>query len=380
MWRRRIFLIVDTFLRGNSMLQRKLLLLITLLIVPLSAAAVGQIDMGQSFPEIPLPQPESPTQRAYLGLRAADSFTLSQVRAKVVLVEMLNVLCPHCRKQTLFYNKLYDMIEEDPDTRGQILMLGVAVGNSDEQIQDFVDIYAVDFPVVSDRDFLLHTAIGGGPTPFTIYLRSDPGQLPVVAGTHLGEDKQMKDLFDYLKETMSLPQAEFANLPQDDERAEKAIEPFLPPALMAQRILQSFATIGTVDQFAALPLASGRQVYRAKVDGQWLFAEILARSAICDVCHNVYFYYLFNSAGQVLSFEPLHLTRYGNVEWNDKEVAQMRNRILGRYLTTTWNFDPEIDAVASATMTSAIIFNSLAQGENLMRELKQSNYLTGGSK
>jgi len=359
---------------------KKFLLLIALVIVPLSVAAVGQIDMGQSFPEISLPQAESATQRAYLGLPAGESFTLSQVRGKVVLVEMLNVLCPHCRKQTLYYNKLYDMIEEDPDTRGQILLLGVAVGNNNEQIEDFVDIYAVDFPVVSDRDFRLHTAIGGGPTPFTLYLRSDSGQIPVVAGTHLGQDKQMEDLFDYLKETMQLPRAEFANLPQDDAIAEKKIEAFLPEELMAARLKQSFATLGTLDQFASLPLASGRQVYRAKVDGKWLFAEILARSAICDVCHNVYFYYLFNSAGQVLSFEPLHLTRYGNVEWNAKEVAQMRNRIVGRYLAAAWDFNPEIDAVSSATMTSAIIFNSLAQGENLLRELKQSNYLSGGSK
>lgn len=362
------------------MLLKKLLLLATLLLVPLSASAVRKIDMGQTFPNLSLPQPESSAHRAYLGLPAAESFTLSQVRAKVILVEMLNVLCPHCQKQTLYYNQLFDMIEQDSDTRGKIRMLGVAVGNNQEQIDDFVDIYAVDFPIVSDGDFRLHTAIGGGPTPFSIYLRSDTGELPVVAGTHLGEDKDMEDLFTYLKETMTLPRSEFANLPQDDDPPEKTIEPFLPPDLMAKRMTQSFAAFGTVDQFAAVPLTSGRRVYRAKVDGKWLFAEILARSAICDVCHNVHFYYLFDSAGQVRAFEPLHLTRYGNIEWNAKEVARMRNRILGRYLATSWNFDPQVDAVSSATMTSAIIFNSLAQGESLMRELKQGGYLNGDFK
>lgn len=358
------------------MQQRNLLLLLMLLfLLPVTANAARRIDMGANFPEVALPQPQLAEQRDYLGLKAGETFTLSQVRGKVVLVEMLNVLCPHCQKQTLPYNKLYDMIDADPQTRGQIVMLGVAVGNSDEQIEDFVDIYAVDFPVVSDRSFKLHKTVGGGPTPFSIYLRKDAGQVGVVAGTHLGEDHEIEDLFSYLKETLGLPVSEFADLPQDDEGESTEVAAFLPPEAMANRIRASFAKFGEVRDFDKLELKSGRDVYRAEVDGRPIFAEVLARSAICDICHNVHFYYLFDASGKVIAFEPLHLTRYGNVEWTTEEAEKMRRRVVGGYLSTPWVFDPQVDAVSRATMTSAIIFNSLDQGSRLLEELEKQNYL-----
>lgn len=357
------------------MLRRivSLFLLLAALQSPVSAAR--RIDMGERFPEIALQQPLEAQEKDYLGLPPGETFTLSQVGGEVVLVEILNVLCPHCQKQTLPYNNLFQMIENDPQTRGKILMLGIAVGNSDLQIEDFIDIYSVDFPIVSDRSFKLHAAVGGGATPFSICLRRDPDFPSVVAGTHLGEDKDMEGLFSYLKETLLLPASEFTGLPVDESFEDTTVEAFLPPELMAERIRKSFAVFGAVSKFEALELPSQRKVYRALVGERPLFAEVLARSAICDVCHNVHFYYLFDGQGKVVAFESLHLTRYGNIEWTQGEMAQMRKRVVGGYLTTPWNFDPPVDAVSRATMTSAIIFNSLDQGLALLKELGQLEYL-----
>lgn len=351
------------------------MLCLLLIMSQVLALAARRIDMGDRFPEIELPQPQLDDERVYLGLASGETFTLSRVGGDVVLVEMLNVLCPHCRKQTLPYNKLFQMIEDDPQTRGRIVLLGVAVGNSDEQIEDFIDIYAVDFPVVSDRSFKLNAALGGGPTPFSIYLRQDAGRPAVVVGTHLGEDKDMEGLFSYLKETLFLSASEFSDLPIDDDLEDTEIEPFLPPTLMAERINKSFATLGVVSNFEALKLPSQRQVYRAQVGDRPMFAEVKSRSAICDVCHNVYFYYLFDAQGKVVIFEPLHLTRYGNIDWSVEDTAKMRQRVVGGHLAKPWNFDPQVDAVSRATMTSAIIFNSLDQGTSLLEELEHNNYL-----
>ena len=362
-------------------MAKKIIVLCLLLIaLHLQANAARRIDMGERFPEIVLPQPQQDQQRAYLGLAPGETFSINQIAAEVVLVEILNVLCPHCQKQTRPYNELFEMIEEDPQTRGKILMLGVAVGNSDLQIEDFIDIYAVDFPIVSDKSFKLHTAVGGGPTPFSIYLRRDADKPSVVAGTHLGEDKDMADLFAYLKETLSQPVSEFAELPLDEDAEDTTVEAFLPPQLMTARIKKSFSEFGPVTQFEELKLPSQRRVYRALVGEQPLFAEVLARSAICDVCHDVHFYYLFDAAGKVVAFESLHLTRYGNVAWSKEETAQMRKRVVGGYLTNPWSFDPQVDAISRATMTSAIIFNSLDQGASIMNELDRLEYLNMGSK
>jgi hypothetical protein len=96
---------------------------------------------------------------------------------------------------------------------------------------------------------------------------------------------------------------------------------------------------------------------------------VASRSAICDVCHDVHFFYLFDATGRVLGLEPLQLTKYGNVEWNATDLKGFLGNLSGRSLRGSWSFDPKVDAVTSATMTSAIIFDSLDQGRQLLKEL-----------
>ena len=343
--------------------------------------AAGSIDIGEPFPDIALPAPADSAQRSYLGLESELPFILSQVKGRVVLVELLNVLCPHCRKQTKPYNELYRMIEADPETRGRIKMLGVAVANEDEAIQDFIDIYAVAFPVVSDRHFKLHRALRAGPTPFSLYvLRDQPGDSGVVADTHLGVDYEMDQLFAYLKDLLTMKTSAFTTLPRDDEAKVAELLPPQSEQEIAQLVKETFLAHGEgLSDFRTLELESGRWVYAATLfrDGsrQPVFAEIASRSAICDICHSVHFFYVFDRTGLVLDFRPLHLTKYGNVEWDQKEIDHFTRRVVGRRLAGSWNFDPRIDAVTSATMTSAIIFDDIGQGKELLEELNTGEYL-----
>jgi peroxiredoxin len=349
--------------------------------LPPGNAAAAPVDTGEPFPVVALPAPADPAQQAYLGLDKEGPFTLNQVEGKVVLVELLNVLCPHCRKQTGPYNELYRMIEGDPVTRGRIKMLGVAVANSDEQIEDFVDIYAVAFPVVSDRRFALHRALRAGPTPFSLYvLRDAPGEVGVVAGTELGEDSDMAALFAFLKDLLTMKTADLIPLAEGSTEAVASLEPPQTEGEVTARIEGALASLGDkVKGVHRVSLSSGRRVYAARVrrSGEWetIFAEVASRSAICDVCHNVHFFYLFDRKGKILAFEPLHLTKYGNVEWTEGELNRFAKRVVGRSMTGLWNFDPKVDAVTSATMTSAIIFDNFDQGQQLLDELKAAGEL-----
>jgi peroxiredoxin len=366
----------------KDLMRRLAVCLIALFLgLPLGSAAAEPIDIGEPFPVVALPAPADPAQRAYLGLDQEGPFTLDQVEGKVVLVELLNVLCPHCRKQTGPYNALYRMLEDDPVTRGKVKMLGVAVANSYEQIEDFVDIYAVAFPVVSDRRFALHRALRAGPTPFSLYvLRDAPGEVGVVAGTELGEDPDMAALFAFLKDLLTMKTAEFVPLAGEKTADSPALEPPQTEGEITARIAGAMAALGDeVKDVRRVLLPGGRRVYAARVlqSGGWqpVFAEVASRSAICDVCHNVHFFYLFDRKGKILAFEPLHLTKYGNVEWTDGELARFAKRVVGRSMTGLWNFDPKVDAVTSATMTSAIIFDNFEQGRQLLDELRDAGEL-----
>ncbi|PNU19322.1 hypothetical protein C2E25_13005 [Geothermobacter hydrogeniphilus] len=346
-------------------------ILLLILLIPVNLLA-QPIDIGEPFPELPLKAPATDAQRSYLGIGEQDHFRLSDIPSDVVLVEVLNVLCPHCQKQTAPYNRLFEMIEKDPQTRGRVKMLGIAVANSPAQIEDFVTVYDVAYPIIADSDFSLHMAIRGGPTPLSIYVRqAGPGQPGMVAGSHLGEDRDLPPLFAYLKELISMRAADFEGLADPPQ-------PVYPPPLrisesrLRQRIQKGFSRLGRMRELHRLQLPSLDRVYAAMVDGRPLYAAVISRRAICDVCHNVHFLAFFNLEGKLLAFEPLHLTRYGNELWDEQEVEQMRRRVVGGQLGRGWTFDPEVDAVSSATMTSAIIFDSLRRGSKLLEEIRRA--------
>ena len=350
-------------------------------IVAGSLWAAQPISTGEIFPEVPLPAPLEAKQRAYLGLKSNQPFTVSRISGKVVLVEILNVHCPHCIRQTKPYNKLYRMIEADPVTRGQIKMMGVAVANDDEAIDDFNVIYSVAYPVVPDRTFKLHSALHAGETPFSIYALRDQPQGPyVVTDTHLGSDEKMVELFEYLKDLLNMKTAEFTPSADIDRSTEEKLIPPQSEMEVAKMAAEAFAKQGKIVKPARkLELPSGRWVYTATIlhEGkqQPLFAEVSNRSPICDVCHSVHFIYLFNPSGLILDFIPLSLTKYGNLDWDEKEVDFFSRRVVGKKLAENWEFNPQVDAVSSATMTSAIIFDDLGQGQKLLEELRDQGLL-----
>jgi hypothetical protein len=356
--------------------MKSFLRLLTMVILFGSAPAWCEpLGMGERFPEVSLPIPVQPGAREYLGLPAAETFTISQIKADVVLVEMLNVLCPHCRKQTKPYNQLFRMLQNDPALRNKIKLLGVAVANSDEQVADFVEIYAVAFPIATDRSFALHQAVRGGPTPLSFYILQDPAGGPgMIAGSNLGEDDQMEQLLAYLKELTGMQPADFAGL------AEPVIT--TPPPLPIQRAELERRIRASLERYAGEVLSldrrslPGGEVYQAQVvrhgRKETVYARVVSRSAICDICHDVHFFYLFNRQGEVVGFEPVHLTKYGNVEWTAAETTGFARHILGRSLANPWKYNPQVDAVTSATMTSAIIFNSLETDRNLLKQLESA--------
>ncbi len=358
-----------------------LILLFILALGCVATSYAGPIDIGEPFPEKALPAPSDRLQRTYLGLGDGPTFTLSKIAGQVVLVEVLNALCPHCRKQTGPYNQLYQRLEASPETRGKIKILGVAVANSDEQIEDFIDIYQVAFPIVSDRQFSLYRAVRGGPTPMSIYaLRNNPGETWVVAGSHTGEDYDMDGLFDFLRGLLNEDASDFANLPSDIVPVGKRPEPPQSEAEIRRRVTAAFSSQNDhIREVKQLFLPSGRKVYSATLTeggvDRTLYAEVASRSSICDVCHDVHFIYLFDQTGKVLGLEPLQLTKYGNAEWDAAELANFLRNVTGRSLYGNWSFNPKVDSVTSATMTSAIIFDSLDQGRLLLEELTTEGLL-----
>jgi hypothetical protein len=272
------------------------------------------------------------------------------------------------------------LIEADPETNGRVKMLGIAVGNLPQEVKTFRERYPVPFPVAPDPRFTLHRALGASATPFTIYVRLDhTGKQGVIAKTHLGLNPDYRKVLAELKQLLSAEPEELRREGAQAVRTHSAVKTIYSETEMETVVRNAFTKAGGgIAAFEQVSLPSGRRVYSALMrKGQQervLFAEVASRRSVCDVCHDVHFIYIFDATTRIVGFEPLQVTKYGNVPWSEEEAEMMRQRVVGQYLTAPRPFDPQVDAVTSATISSAIIFDSIAQGKALLRELRDKGY------
>jgi peroxiredoxin len=341
------------------------------------AKTIKLIKAGDFFPEVPMQVPEDAKDRAYLGLSEGTTFTLKQVKADLVVVEILSVYCPICQKQASIYNKLFNLIENDPATKGRIKLIGIAAGNGNLEVKDFRDKRDVPFPILPDRYFEMHRAIGGSRTPFTIYVRQDSsGHAGVVIRTHLGANRNYKHLFADLRRLMTENLASIRKESQNKAGDTIIIKPLLNEKNLLEKVKNIFTTFnGEVKNFQQITLTeSSRKVFTCLVERKGrperIFAEVISRPPPCGDCHDIHFIYVFDASGTILKFVPIQLTKKGNKAWNNDEVVKMRKRLLGKSISQRLLFDPDVDAISGATITSAVIFDSLSQGERLLQELK----------
>ena len=345
------------------------------------AAQEALIKTGDPFPEIPLAALEDPREAAYLGVPEARPFTVDEVKADLVLVEIMNVYCASCWRQVPVYNELYTLIESDPKTRGRIKIMGVAVGNKDWEVAYFKGKFEVPFPVFPDPEFAVHEAIGGSKTPFSIFVRQDPaGKQSLVADTHLGVIKEKEKLF---AEMQSMMVADLAGIKESGKKIEAEVvhvKPILTEEELGAKIRAAFSREGgEVTRFEKLELEKSGPVYSGVVreagQTKHLFARVVSRPPPCDVCHDIHYIYVFDSSGTIVQFIPLQLTKYGNRPFNEKDIAKTRDRIVGRPIHEPFHFDPKVDAVTRATITSAVIFKTLNEGQALFEELKKKGVI-----
>jgi peroxiredoxin len=373
-------------MKGN--IVRKLTFLISMILFvscflggylkTVEAETIELIKAGDFFPEVPMQVPDDPKERAYLGLTEGKTFTLKQVKADLVIVEILSVYCPSCQLQAPIYNKLFDLIENDPETKGRIKIIGIAAGNGILEVKDFRDKRNVLFPILPDPNFDMHRAIGGSRTPFTIYVRQDPsGNAGVVTGTHLGTNRFYKELFVDLRNLMTKDLASIRKESQNIAADTIIVKPLLTDKDLHEKVKHIFTTFnGEIKNFQQITLTkSSRKVFTCLVErngrSERIFAEVISRPPACSDCHDIHFIYAFDASGKIIKFVPIQLTKKGNKIWNDDDVAKMRKRLLGKSISQRLLFNPDVDAISSATITSAIIFDSLSQGASLLKELEK---------
>jgi peroxiredoxin len=127
----------------------------------------------------------------------------------------------------------------------------------------------------------------------------------------------------------------------------------------------------TIERVEKKELDEGGTIYLGFVNAETrdasLFGRIVSKYSICDICHDVHFYYLFDHNGRLVYFNPINLTKFGNVNWDLKDVEKLKSGVAGKDLFKTLPFDPYVDAVSQATMTSYLIFEGLNETKSVLK-------------
>jgi len=159
-------------MRQSAFVMRSLSFIVCIVILlfyyPRYAHATASISSGSNLPQFKLNAPDDIEARQYLGLKDLKVFYISQLSAKLILIEVFSFYCPICHKQAPVANRLYKFIQQDPKLRKDIKMIAIGAGNSQKEIEVYKANFRVPFPLFSDLDFQIHKKIGEPRTPFTI--------------------------------------------------------------------------------------------------------------------------------------------------------------------------------------------------------------------
>ena len=134
----------------------------------IALAADKPPEVGGALPEFRLPAPTDPVHRTYLGISDTTTFTIPEIKADAVIIEIYSMYCPYCQIEAPRLNDLYHKIESDSQLKDRIKMIGIGVGNSVFEVEIFRNKYDVPFPLFPDESFSMHKCIGEVRTPYFI--------------------------------------------------------------------------------------------------------------------------------------------------------------------------------------------------------------------
>ena len=126
---------------------------------------VGPVPEGGGLPRIELPAPLGAGDAAYLGLKGGGRFSLADIGADVVIIEIFSMYCPHCQKEAPNVNTLYRLIEESPDLKGKVKLIGIGAGNGPFEVKLFRRKYGIRFPLFPDKRAVVARAVKAPGTP-----------------------------------------------------------------------------------------------------------------------------------------------------------------------------------------------------------------------
>jgi len=156
-----------------------------------SNAADQPPQVGSTLPALKLVKPADAGDLKYLGISGGGTFSVDDIKAQAVIIQIFSMYCPYCQKDAPNVNRLFSLIENNPSLKGKIKIIGIGAGNSSFEVATFKKKYKVEFALVPDGDFKIHKIIGEVRTPYFIVLKMSGPKKPEVVFSKLGAQESI---------------------------------------------------------------------------------------------------------------------------------------------------------------------------------------------
>jgi hypothetical protein len=233
---------------------------------------------------------------------------------------------------------------------------------------------------VPDDKYEIHQLIGQPPTPFFIFAQPyGNGQL-LVLDSYLGRLEDTDKLFSMVNSAFKMSTSKSVvalNKKQDYKVQEELVIPITENELM-KKVSQSLAVKGEQpDKIIKIDLEELGKIYAGVQVGskRRIFARVVARKIPCVDCHDVFYIYSFDDTGKFIQFIPISISKLDNEKWDEKDINKMQNNFKGKSLLKERHFNPKVDAISSATISSKLIYNSMGETELVIRKLIDIGYI-----
>ena len=253
----------------------------------------AELQTADQFPSFEVKEAVTDQDYKYLGLTKGSFFSkgktsLNDISGELLLVEFLNRYCMVCQKDAPEFNKLFDAIEKDAGLKGKVKILGIAVGNSAKEVENFKKEFKVQFPIVADRETDIYRLAGSPPgSPLLYMLRKKANAWVIVDG--IKGEATYAELLGRTRMNLDL---DLNNLQKRELWLGKASR-----EIVRSRDAQAASErMGNVTISKKMPFQHG-DLYVVKKGKEVLFAKEESRGALCVDCHDVLFVYVFDRSG-----------------------------------------------------------------------------------
>lgn len=130
-------------------------------------------ELSGSYAKIEFASPDEVEDLGYLGLAADNpAFSISEIKADIIIIEIVTAYCPHCGGKTSSLNEVYNLIETSSYS-DRIKIIGIGMSNSERELELFKEKYNIPFPLFADPENKMYAVLGRINLPHWVVLKSD---------------------------------------------------------------------------------------------------------------------------------------------------------------------------------------------------------------